>query len=372
MSKCFFEGNLLKIDACGNIKIEEVEDMLAGDDDYGTANRYSQTIELAADRARYDECAKKLLTYKAVIAWILKACTKEFSQYSVKFICDNCLNENVELSEHAVHQDQLNRDERLNGDKRLDGLNTEANAVKDQTVYYDIRFKATLPESKEPVQLIINLEIQLNDTPGYPLVTRGFYYCARMISEQYGTVFTDEHYEKIQKVYSIWICPDPAKKRKNGIFRYHTVEDSVRGNSFVKSEAYDLMEVVILNLGDADESSDLEILDLLNVLFSTTATPEEKKKRLNDEFDIAMTAEFESEVRDMCNLSKALVEQGIEQGIERGIEQGIGKGIEQKNLSLAKMMIEGNEPIDKIAKYTGYGIDRIKEIAEQMKTPVSV
>ena len=264
-------------------KIEEVEDMLAGDEDYGTANRYSQTIELAADRARYDECAKKLLTYKAVIAWILKSCTKEFSQYSVKFICDNCLNENVELSEHAVHQDQLNRDERLNGDKRLHGLNTEANAVKDQTVYYDIRFKATLPESKEPVQLIINLEIQLNDTPGYPLVTRGFYYCARMISEQYGTVFTDEHYEKIQKVYSIWICPDPAKKRKNGIFRYHTVEDSVRGNSFVKSEAYDLMEVVILNLGDADESSDLEILDLLNVLFSTTATPEEKKKRLNDD-----------------------------------------------------------------------------------------
>ena len=77
----------------------------------------------------------------------------------------------MELSEHALHQDQLNRAERLNGDKRLDGLNTESNAVKDQTVYYDIRFKATLPESKEPVQLIINLEIQLNDTPGYPLVT---------------------------------------------------------------------------------------------------------------------------------------------------------------------------------------------------------
>lgn len=72
--------------------------------------------------------------------------------------------------------------------------------------------------------------------------------------------------------------------------------------------------------------------------------------------NIILLSVFESEVRDMCNLSKALVEQGIE----------------QKNLSLAKMMIEGNEPIDKIAKYTGYGIDRIKEIAEQMKTPVSV
>ena len=35
------ETTVAKIDACGNIKIEEVEDMLAGDDDYGTANRYS-------------------------------------------------------------------------------------------------------------------------------------------------------------------------------------------------------------------------------------------------------------------------------------------------------------------------------------------
>ena len=43
-----------------------------------------------------------------------------------------------------------------------------------KTVYYDIRFKAYIPNTEEPVQLIINLEIQLNDTPGYPLVTRGF------------------------------------------------------------------------------------------------------------------------------------------------------------------------------------------------------
>ena len=35
-------------------------------------------------------------------------------------------------------------------------------------------------------------------------------------------------------------------------------------------------------------------------------------------------------------------------------------------------MLENNEPIDKIAKYTGYGIDKVKEIAEQMKTPLSV
>ena len=115
-------------------------------------------------------------------------------------------------------------------------------------IYYDIRLSAFLPKSNEVVRLILNLEIQLDDTPGYLIVKRGFYYCGRMISEQYGTVFVDEHYEKIEKVYSIWICPDPAKKRKNGIFKYHTIEDIIYGEPYTKEENYDLMEVVVLNL----------------------------------------------------------------------------------------------------------------------------
>ena len=113
----------------------------------------AQMIDLAADRARYDECAKKLLTYKAVIAWILKSCTKEFSQYSVNFICDNCLKENIEISSRAVHQDHPDRSKLLDGNEQIDCLNSEANAIKDQTVYYDIRFKAYIPNTEEPVQL---------------------------------------------------------------------------------------------------------------------------------------------------------------------------------------------------------------------------
>lgn len=298
----------------------------------------AQTIDLAGDKARYDECAKKLLTYESVIAWILKSCTKEFSQYNIRYIADNCIKEKPEISRKAVHQDQPDNNERLDGDKRIDGFHTEANSIKEQTVYYDIRLKAHIPKQADPVQIILNLEIQLNDTPGYPLVMRGFYYCARMISEQYGTVFTNEHYEKLQKVYSIWICPDPAKKRRNGIFRYCTVEDAVYGTSETNPNSYDLMEVVILNLGDAEEKTHLEILNLLNVLFSASISAEEKKKRLNDDFHIAMTAEFESEVRNMCNLSEALVNQGIQQGIQQGIKQGIQQGIQQGEALFAQLV----------------------------------
>ena len=127
-----------------------------------------------------------------------------------------------------------------------------------------------------------------------------------MISEQYGTVFTNEHFEKMQKVYSIWICPDPAKKRKNGIFKYHTVEETIYGKPYVSPESYDLMEVVILNLGDTDKSSAIE---------------------------------------------------------ERGIEKGIEEGIKQNSIITAEMMIQDNEPASKIMKYTRLYFETLQEIA---------
>ena len=61
-------------------------------------------------------------------------------------------------------------------------------------------------------------------------------------------------------------------------FKYHMVEEPVCGISYIQQKSYDLMDVVILNLGDADQKSDQEILNLLNVLFSADIPPEEKKK----------------------------------------------------------------------------------------------
>ena len=120
-------------------------------------------------------------------------------------------------------------------------------------------------------------------------------------------MFVDEYYEKVEKVYSIWICPDPAKKRKNGIFKYHTVEDIIYGESYTKEENYDLMEVVVLNLGDADKSSDLEILEL---------------------------------------------------------------GREERNISMAQMMIQKRESVEKIERYTGYALEKLKEISNGIGIPL--
>lgn len=48
------------------------------------------------------------------------------------------------------------------------------------------------------------------------------------------------------------------------------------GESGVHSEEYDLMEVIVLHLGNAEEESGNEILNLLNVLFSSSLSSNEK------------------------------------------------------------------------------------------------
>lgn len=62
----------------------------------------AEVIDTVADKAKYDRCAKKLLSFKAIDAWILKTCVKEFSLCSVDYISEHCMSGEVEISEHAV------------------------------------------------------------------------------------------------------------------------------------------------------------------------------------------------------------------------------------------------------------------------------
>ena len=58
---------------------------------------------------------------------------------------------------------------------------------------------------------------------------------------QYGTVFTKSHYEKIQKVYSIWICTTPTKKWAYMITRYNVTEENLIGQAKAPRKDYDLL-----------------------------------------------------------------------------------------------------------------------------------
>ena len=90
-----------------------------------------------------------------------------------------------------------------------------------------------------------------------------------------------------------------------------------------QKENYDLLTVVMICLGHAGDDNYTGILKLLDVLLSSDKEAEEKKKILQEDFDIAMTKTLESEVSAMCNLSKGVEERGIAIGLERGMERGL-------------------------------------------------
>ena len=172
------------------------------------------------------------------------------------------------------------------------------------------------------IRLIINIEARNDFYPGYPLIKRGIYYCSRMISAQYGTEFTNSHYENIKKVYSIWICMNPPKSRENSITRYYIAEENLAGSVKERKADYDLMAAVMICLGKEGDSG-TDLLKLLNVLLSTETGSQDKCQILEEDFHIKMTLALESEVSLMCNLSKGVEEKGIEKGRQEGRQEGI-------------------------------------------------
>lgn len=282
-------------------------------------NTLARDLSVAGNKAALDAACKRLLANKIILAWIMKSCMEEYKNYSPAEIAEKYIEGVPQIAQVAVDPDETNV---MDGES-IHGMNTEDVTQTEGRVTYDIRFMAIAPKSGEYIRLIINIETQNDFYPGYPLVMRGFYYCSRMISAQYGTEFTGSHYERIKKVYSVWICMNPPINRRNTIAQYSIAEKSLVGTVSEAEENYDLMTVLMICLGQPEGENYEGILKLLEVLLSSQRNPEEKKRILQNDFEIKMTKELESEVSLMCNYSKGVEEQGIARGMEQGIAESL-------------------------------------------------
>ena len=308
----------------------------------------SQSIDIVYQKAQYDEACKKVLAEKIILAWIMKHTMKEYTKYDVREIVENFIVGEPKVAETKVMPDETNA-------PKITGTGIEDITVTEGSVTYDIQFRAVVPDSDEIVQMIINVEAQNDFYPGYPIIKRGIYYCARMISAQYGTVFTKSHYEKIQKVYSVWICMNPPKERSNTITEYSLTEKHHIGKVKEVEEYYDLMSAIMVCLGRNEDETEHELLRLLDVLLSSDKKAKEKKEILENEFQIPMTETMETEVEYMCNLSD-----GVEQ-------KGIEKGIEKEQLRLIQKKLEKNKSIEQIAEEVELDVESVKHYIEVLK-----
>ena len=245
------------------------------------------------------------------------------------------------MGETGVDPDQSNR--QVTEGASIAGMNTEDTLVTEGRVNYDIRFHALAPRDGALMRIIVNVEAQNRYNPGYPLIKRGIYYVSRLISAQHGREFERSGYGKIRKVCSIWICLNADAEKRNSITRYALKEEHLVGRNEEPVANYDLISVVMICLGKAEESEEASLLRMLDVLLSNDQKAEEKIAILSEEFAIAMSEPMEEEVAQMCNLSQGIVEKGLAEGMakgmEQGLEQGLAKGMEQ---GLAKGIFDAN------------------------------
>ena len=290
----------------------------------------AQGLHVTDDSAGYDAACKRVLSEKAILARIMKSCLEEYRHCDVNDIAEKYIEGQPQVSAVPVLPDD--------GGTVISGMDTEDKSVHEGTVTYDIRFRSIVPDSDERIALIINLEAQNDFYPGYPLIKRGIYYCCRMISSQYGREFTGPHYEKIKKVYSIWICMNPPKNRENTITRYRLIEEHMVGEAVELVRNYDLLSIIMLCLGGPDRKNYDGVLRMLDVLLGSETSEMEKRKILQDDYNIQMTLAMKREVTVMCNLSKGVEEKGIAKGIAKGMTEGMTNGILASIKNLVKNM----------------------------------
>lgn len=242
----------------------------------------------------YDEICKHLLSYKPILARILKECVEEYHDLSYEAI-QAC----IEPDRKGAHM-------------HIIGRNTEDLTIPEAKILYDLLFTAALPKQKEQVALFINIEAQNRDDPSYPLLKRALYDGSRLLAGQKGEQHGFEHssYGEIKKVYTIWLCFGHAKKKAD----------------------YDVLEVVMVYPGEERREEENGMMGLLKELFCEGG--EEKGKRLEEKYGIRMTKEMEKEVDRMCNLSQIFVDKGM----EKGHVLGESKGKEESNVACVRSL----------------------------------
>ena len=296
-----------------------------------------------------DAQIKKVLACKPVLAVILKETVAECQDMELLTI-ENCIGEDPKVLQVPVAP----MNDKIVGQSQEDFLEGEG------FVRYDIRTSLHLPgdDNATLIKIIVDVEAQLDDKPGYDIPLRALFYCSRLVSSQLGTEFSNKkddpkQYGNIKKVYSIWICSNTAEKRANSVDKYSIDRKTIMGANN-DDPRYDIMTAVIINIGKNHNAAgtNSNMLQALNVLLDTTMSASDKIAEL-PKYGVRMTREVKEEVNTMSTYSAEILERGIDQGIEIGRDQGIEIGRDQGieigrdqgiEASIIKLLSKGNAP----------------------------
>ena len=320
-------------------------------DSMKTSTTVAQDLGTWQEEQALDAACCRLLANKVILAHVLQGCVPEYSRCSIPELLP-CLESTPEICSVPVDQDVLDPG-------RIRGENTADKSITEGNVNFDILLSARTPNGRESRQIFINVESQNDWNPGYSLLKRAFYYCGRLLSRQKGIVFQNSDYQKLQKVYSIWICIKVPKAWQNTMTVFSLEPKSLVGAGKYDKMDYDMETVAVLGLGN-HESSRKGILKLLSILLTPKMKPEEKREILEQEYHIPMTVEMKKEADTMCTYGQSILEEGMEKGMRQGMQKGRQEEREANVLGMLKEKI----PMETISRITHYSLDQIQKLGK--------
>ena len=269
-------------------------------------------ITTSKQTTMYDHLCKMIIGNEEVLSRIIKAAVDEANHLNV---------EEIRRLIKGVHIGDLIVNPHFH-------LVDKKGFIKDEgMVYYDILCYIDVPqEDGKNIRVYLNVEIQNNPYPGYSIITRGYAYVSRIVSEQWGSEYDDKNYDGMKKVYSLWIMPK-APKRKDGYMNvYETNERIICGTTAEEKEIYDKGVILAIYLNKEHDELLTPLMVLLNNVLDYKG-----KQRIIEEYGLN-TKKIESEVKDMCDLGESIALEARNEG----------KQIERKEKNIAhvkKLMI---------------------------------
>ena len=285
----------------------------------------------------------------------------------------------VGVAEHTETGEKLVIYQALYGDYKIyarpyEMFAGETDHEKYPEVTQKYRFELTVPgetvteepEKKEPVSVA---EAQKEEPGKYYILNRAIFYIGRIVSSQKGRDFVKSEYNKMKRVYSIWIC---MNMKENSLTQIYLTKKNIIGSHDWKGDL-ELLNIIMIGIAEnlPEKEENYELHRLLSALLSSSLEAEEKLDIIEKEYDIPIEDDIREEVEEMCNLSQGIKEKAFEGGYlmgqEEGRESGYAEGKQNGYAEAVCLMYESGLSIEQIAGIIKMSADEVRILCGKNK-----
>ena len=262
-------------------------------------------MDFAKDDTLFDEELKDRLMNKEILAYIASQFVDDFAHMSWKQVLPYL----EDPLSFGVNRGDRERSDREHG-----------------SIRYDILVRLRSPRGKDKrIGVLLNIEGQ-NEVRSYEAVKRRMLsYPCRLVSEQKEDVFTNDRYEDLAEVVSVWIFLRPAEKDQGRV-----VEWSMAGRQLSDLDESDTrwkgglkgLKVVAVCVPDQKHVQSKTVADLLGVWLNALLPAGERSERLKDGWDVELPPQQEEDTGMFEGAGRSLWKEGRKEGLQEGIQQG--------------------------------------------------